>query len=400
MAKEEPLLILKDVSKIYKGGNAAISNINLTINKGDFICLIGTSGSGKTTTMRTLNRMIEPTSGEIIYKGQNIHKIDPVKLRKKIGYVIQNIGLIPHMNIYENVTIVPKLLKWPENKKQAKARELIKLVELPENFLERYPAELSGGQQQRIGVIRALAADQDLILMDEPFGALDPITREGLQELVKSLQEDLKKTIVFVTHDMDEALKLATNIVVMDEGKIVQAASPQELLRHPANEFVRKLIGEERMLQARADVTTAAQIMLKDPVSITLGRSLRSAIQLMRERRVDTLLVTDDEDHLKGYIDLESLALDSSNRRATSVSDILNTKIFRITTTTLIRNSADRILKQGLKYVPVVDQNNKLCGIVTRSALVDMVYDIIWGEKNDTAAPTSPALKQGGAQDA
>ncbi len=193
MAKEEPLLILKDVSKIYKGGNAAISNINLTINKGDFICLIGTSGSGKTTTMRTLNRMIEPTSGEIIYKGQNIHKIDPVKLRKKIGYVIQNIGLIPHMNIYENVTIVPKLLKWPENKKQAKARELIKLVELPENFLERYPAELSGGQQQRIGVIRALAADQDLILMDEPFGALDPITREGLQELVKSLQEDLKK---------------------------------------------------------------------------------------------------------------------------------------------------------------------------------------------------------------
>ncbi|WP_057895897.1 ABC transporter ATP-binding protein, partial [Liquorilactobacillus oeni] len=261
MAKKEPILILKNVNKVYKGGNTAISNINLTIQKGDFICLIGTSGSGKTTTMRTINRMIEPTNGEIIYKGQNIRKVDPVKLRKKIGYVIQNIGLIPHMNIYENVTIVPKLLKWSEEKKRAKAKELIKLVELPEEFLDRYPSELSGGQQQRIGVIRALAADQDLILMDEPFGALDPITREGLQELVKNLQENLGKTIIFVTHDMDEALKLSTKIVVMDEGKVIQVGSPQELLRNPANDFVKKLIGEERLLQARADVTTADQII-------------------------------------------------------------------------------------------------------------------------------------------
>ncbi|MDN2453836.1 betaine/proline/choline family ABC transporter ATP-binding protein [Lactobacillus sp. UCMA15818] len=384
MTKDEPILIFKDVSKVYRGDNVAVEHVNISINKGEFVCFIGTSGSGKTTIMRTINRMLEPSSGEIIFNGQNIKKLDAVNLRKKIGYVIQSIGLIPHMNIYQNITIVPKLLKWPENKKKAKAKELIKLVELPESYLKRYPSELSGGQQQRVGVIRALAANQDLILMDEPFGALDPITRENLQELVMYLQQQLGKTIIFVTHDMDEALKLATKIVVMDEGKVIQDASPNELLNHPVNDFVRKLIGEERLIQARADITTAEQIMLKDPVSITPGKSLGNAIQIMREKHVDTLLVTDDDNHLKGYIDISSFA--SHYNRSNSVSDILNTKIFKINTDTLIRDSADRILKQGLKYAPVVDKDNKLQGIVTRSALVNMVYDIIWGNADNAEA--------------
>ncbi|KRM04525.1 MAG: betaine/proline/choline family ABC transporter ATP-binding protein [Liquorilactobacillus ghanensis] len=388
MEKTTPMVEFKDIAKIYHN-NTAVEKVNLKVNHGDFVCLIGTSGSGKTTTMRMINRMLEPTSGEVFLNGKNIKEFDPVKLRRKIGYVIQNIGLIPHMTIYENITLVPKLLKWPEEKKREQAKKLIRLVELPTDFLDRYPGELSGGQQQRIGVIRALAAEQDIILMDEPFGALDPITRESLQDLVKDLQEKLGKTVVFVTHDMDEALKLATKVVVMDHGNIIQQASPTELLNHPANDFVKKLIGEERLIQARADITTAQQIMLKDPVSITLGQPLKSAVSLMRKRRVDTLLVTDDDGYLKGYLDLADL---NKYNRVTSVSDIMITRLFKIYTDTLIRNSAERILKQGLRYVPVIDHQGKLCGIVTRSSLVDMVYDIIWGgseaEKDESADST------------
>ncbi|KRL03556.1 betaine/proline/choline family ABC transporter ATP-binding protein [Liquorilactobacillus capillatus] len=389
MPEKNPIVTFKDIEKVYRGGNVAIEHVNLTINQGDFVCFIGRSGSGKTTAMRMINRMLEPSGGVILYNGEDIHKTDAVKLRRQIGYVIQNIGLMPHMTIYENITLVPKLLKWPEEKRRKKAEELIKLVELPEDFLERYPSELSGGQQQRVGVIRALAADQDLILMDEPFGALDPITRESLQELVKHLQEKLGKTVVFVTHDMDEALKLATQIVVMDSGHVIQNATPSEILQHPANSFVEELIGEDRLMQARADVTTVSEIMLKNPVSITPGRSLVEAIRLMRKRRVDTLLVTDDDNYLKGYIDIETL--DKSYRHATSVSDILNTKIFYVVDDTLLRDTVDRILKRGLKYVPVVDHAGKLRGIVTRAAIVDMVYDTIWGDSD--AEEGAPGLE-------
>ena len=281
MPEEQPMVLFKDVEKVYRGGNVAVEHINLEIHKGDFVCLIGTSGSGKTTTMRMINRMLEPSGGQILFNGKDIHKIDAVKLRRQIGYVIQNIGLMPHMTIYENITIVPKLLKWPEEKRREKAKELLDLVELPEDYLDRYPSELSGGQQQRIGVIRALAANQDLILMDEPYGALDPITREALQELIKNLQEKLGKTVVFVTHDMDEALKLATKIVVMDHGHIIQNSTPTELLTHPANKFVENLVGQDRLVQARADVTTVEQIMLKNPAAITPGKSLAEAILLI-----------------------------------------------------------------------------------------------------------------------
>lgn len=387
MGSEQPIVQYKDINKIYHGGNVAVEHINLTINQGDFVCLIGTSGSGKTTTMRMINRMLEPTGGTILFNGEDIHKQDPVSLRRKIGYVIQNIGLMPHMTIYENITIVPKLLKWSDEKRREKAEELMKLVELPDELLDRYPTELSGGQQQRIGVIRALAANQDLILMDEPFGALDPITRESLQELIKELQTKLHKTVVFVTHDMDEALKLATKIIVMDKGHIIQDATPAELLQHPVNQFVRDLIGEERLIQARADVTTVGAIMLKNPVSITPGKSLSDAIALMRKRRVDTLLVTDDNDHLKGFIDIESL--NDNYSQSASVADIMQTKIFYVQETALLRDTVDRILKRGLKNVPVVDENDRLRGIVTRTALVDMVYDTIWGSANNDA-PIDP----------
>lgn len=376
---KDPVIEFKEVNKIY-GDNVAVKHINLKIMAGEFVCLIGTSGSGKTTILRMINRMLKPSNGKIFIKGEEISDLNPVQLRRKIGYVIQNIGLMPHMTIYENITLVPKLLKWSEDKKKAKAKELIKLVELPEDFLDRYPYELSGGQQQRIGVVRALAADQDIILMDEPFGALDPITREGLQDLVKSLQEKTGKTIVLVTHDMDEALKLATKIVVMDKGHMVQQANPTELLRHPATAFVKKMIGEDRLIQARADVTPVKNIMLKDPVSIAPDKSLDDAISLMRQKRVDSLLVTDKDNKLLGMIDVESL--NNNYKQNLVVADILNKISFYLEEDQLLRDTAHRILKRGLKYVPVIDKEWHLKGIVTRSSLVDMLYDIIWGNQD------------------
>lgn len=386
------MIEFQNVSKIYKGNKKAVSDMNLLFGDGEFVCFIGTSGSGKTTAMRMINRMIEPTSGKILIDGKDIMTENPVDLRRSIGYVIQNIGLLPHMTIRDNITLVPKLLKWPEEERNEIAERLIKLVELPKEMLDRYPNELSGGQQQRIGVIRALAADQNIILMDEPFGALDPITRDSLQDFVKELQEKMGKTIVFVTHDMDEALKLATKIVVMSHGKVVQCDTPENILRNPANDFVRELIGEERLMHSQQDFITVGEVMMKRAISITPEKSLSQAIRLMREKRVDTLLVVDGNNVLKGFIDVESI--NDKRGYSTSVGDIMELDVFYIKQTALLRDAIQRILKRGLKYVPVVDDNKKLVGILTRSSLVDMVYDTIWGEEDSSSEDETPVEKE------
>ncbi len=373
------MIEFQHVSKFYKGGKVAVDDINLSFDKGEFICFIGTSGSGKTTSMRMLNRMTDPSKGKILIDDQDIQKINPVELRRQIGYVIQNIGLMPHMTIRENIVLVPKLLKVPVEERNKIAEKMIDLVELPREMLDRYPNELSGGQQQRIGVVRALAANQDIILMDEPFGALDPITRDSLQDLVKDLQERLGKTIVFVTHDMDEALKLANKIAIMSEGKVIQFDTPDNILRHPANEFVEELIGEDRLLQAKPDFTTVDEVMLNSAITITPEKSLQEAIKLMREKRVDTLLVVDNSHVLKGFIDVETL--DQQRGKASSVGDILNKDVFFVQKTALLRDALQRILKRGLKYVPVVDEQKRVVGILTRASLVDIVYDVIWGDE-------------------
>ncbi|WP_455428733.1 betaine/proline/choline family ABC transporter ATP-binding protein [Lactiplantibacillus pentosus] len=379
-------LTMEHLNKTYPGGKVAVEDFNLEIEKGEFVCFIGTSGSGKTTTMRMINRMLSQTSGTIKLNGKDISQIDPVKLRRQVGYVIQNIGLMPHMTIRDNITLVPRLLKWPQEKMNERAKKMIKLVELPEDYLDRYPSELSGGQQQRIGVVRALAADQDLVLMDEPFGALDPITRESLQDLVKDLQERLGKTFVFVTHDMDEALKLATRIVIMDGGKIMQIDTPDGILRHPANEFVENLIGKDRLIQARPSITTVGQVMLKDPIATTPGKSLTVALRQMHDKRVDSLLVTDEAGILKGVIGIEDV--DYNFNSATSVGDIMKTDLFYVQSNSLIRDTVERILKRGLKNIPVVDDQHRLVGIVTRATLVDIVYDALWGDEDEDEVKT------------
>ncbi|MFD1465489.1 betaine/proline/choline family ABC transporter ATP-binding protein [Lapidilactobacillus mulanensis] len=372
------LLTMTHLNKIY-GNNKAVDDFNLEVEKGEFICFIGTSGSGKTTTMRMINRMLHQTSGTIKINGQDIAKMDPVNLRRKIGYVIQNVGLMPHMTIRDNITLVPKLLKWSDEKRAQKAIEMINLAELPVEYLDRYPAELSGGQQQRIGVVRALAADQDIILMDEPFGALDPITRESLQDMVKDLQERLGKTFIFVTHDMDEALSLATRIVIMSHGKQVQVDTPDNILRHPANDFVESLIGQDRLIQARPSITTVGQVATK-AVSARESQTLHEALGEMHTKRVDTLLVTDDEGVLRGFVGIEQINQYFRSNKA--IGDIMDTKIFYVKENSVIRDTVERILKRGFRNVPVIDEDHHLVGIVTRATLVDMVYDALWGESD------------------
>ncbi|MCT1175403.1 betaine/proline/choline family ABC transporter ATP-binding protein [Pediococcus pentosaceus] len=382
------LLEMSHLSKVYPGNKVVVDDFNLDVEKGEFICFIGTSGSGKTTTMRMINRMLKQSSGTIKINGQDIAKMDPVKLRRKIGYVIQNIGLMPHMTIRENITLVPKLLKWSEEKRNKRAKEMIKLVDLPEDFLDRYPSQLSGGQQQRIGVVRALAADQDIILMDEPFGALDPITREDLQDLVKDLQERLGKTFIFVTHDMDEALRLSSRIVVMTGGKQVQVDTPENILRKPANDFVANLIGQDRLIQAKPSITTVGQVANK-PVSIAIDQPVVRALDIMHSRRVDTLLVTDAEQHLKGVVSIEKI--NEYYHSGKTVDEIMDPNVFYVNENSIIRDTVDRILKRGLRNVPVVDNDRKLVGIVTRATLVDIVYDALFTDDRITTDSSTDA---------
>lgn len=369
------MIEFKNVTKLYPNGKKAVDNISLEFNTGEFIVFIGTSGSGKTTSMRMINRMIEPTEGEILIDGENIQKKNAVELRRKIGYVIQQIGLMPHMTIYENIVLVPKLLGWPEERQKSTAEDLIKRVDLPTEFLDRYPSELSGGQQQRIGVIRALAADQNIILMDEPFGALDPITRDALQELVKHLQQEMGKTVVFVTHDMDEALKLADRIVIMQEGKVVQFDTPDNILANPANEFVEDFIGEERLTQAQTNLKTVDQIMNRRVITMEAGNSLADAIKLMRSERVDNLFIVDIDNKLLGILSVE--IIERNRRRNVTVDEVMEEVLF-VREGTLVRDALQRILILGYKNIPVVSEDDHLLGLITRASIVDIVYDSIW----------------------
>ena len=250
--RSDDVIRFDNVTKVYPDGTEALKGVTVTIPTHKLTAVIGPSGCGKTTLMRMINRLEIPTSGEVFIDEQAVSERDEVELRRSIGYVIQRIGLIPHMTIEENIAIVPEMLGWEKDRISARVDELLELVDLDsKTFRTRYPFELSGGQQQRVGVSRALASDPNIILMDEPFSALDPISREQLQDELRKLQRKIQKTIVFVTHDMDEALEIADEIIIMRDGQIEQMATPEELIEHQATDFVRDFIGQDRIARRR-----------------------------------------------------------------------------------------------------------------------------------------------------
>ncbi|MGT2785566.1 ABC transporter ATP-binding protein [Streptococcus merionis] len=252
------MIELKNISKSY-GEKTVVDQINLTINKGEFITILGTSGSGKTTTLKMINRLIEPSQGQIFFDGQDISQMDPVQLRRQIGYVVQQIGLFPHLTVADNIATVPKLLHWDKDRTDQRVTELLDLVQLPAaEYANSYPKALSGGQQQRVGVARALAADPNVMLFDEPFGAIDAITRGDLQEQLRQIHQTLSdKTFVFITHDIYEAFKLGTKVIIMDQGKVVQYDRPKTIIQNSSSDFVRKLIetarGQESLWETAYD---------------------------------------------------------------------------------------------------------------------------------------------------
>ncbi|GAA0338241.1 ABC transporter ATP-binding protein [Oceanobacillus oncorhynchi subsp. oncorhynchi] len=270
------MITFKDITKTYPDGTTAVDQFNLTVEKGEFMTLIGPSGCGKTTTMKMINRLIDPSAGTIYINEKPVSDYSIDALRWNIGYVLQQIALFPHMTVQENIQVVPELLKWKKGEKEKRTDELLEMVGLdPSIFKKRYPSELSGGQQQRIGVIRALAADPDIVLMDEPFSALDPISREQLQMDIDKLQKEIKKTIVFVTHDMDEALKMSDRICLMKEGGVVQCGSPEQLMKHPKNDFVEEFIGNRKS----AWLTSVQEVMKKE-IPAARDRELENVVTI------------------------------------------------------------------------------------------------------------------------
>lgn len=258
------MIKLEKLTKIFKtpGGDVtAVDNVDMHVTEGEICVLLGASGCGKTTTLKMVNRLITPTSGKIYVNGKDVTQMDVVALRRSIGYVIQQIGLFPNMTVEENITLVPRLLKWDRTACRKRAEELLELVALdPALFLKRYPKELSGGQQQRIGVVRALAADPPVMLMDEPFGAIDPINRKSIQDEFLELQKKIRKTILLVSHDIDEALRMADKIAIFSQGRLIQFDTPNMLLARPANDFVREFLGGDTMLR-RMGLISVSDVM-------------------------------------------------------------------------------------------------------------------------------------------
>lgn len=367
------MIEIKNIVKTV-GEKVILDDISLTIESGSFVTLIGPSGCGKTTTLKLLNKLIEPTSGEIYIDKKPISKEDPIKLRRNIGYVIQNIGLFPHLTIKENMELIPKLKGEKSEEEISKTTEkLVKMVGLnPDEFLYKYPTELSGGQQQRIGVIRAIATDAEIILMDEPFSALDPITRTQLQEWLYELQQELKKTIIFVTHDMDEALKLADKICIMKDGKIQQYDTPENLLKHPANDFVRDFIGSDRLWNV-PEYIKAKDIMIKNPIKAIETRTVIQAMEIMRTNKVDSILVTDKNNLLVGILTIKEL-------RQNGIQDyyiykVMNKNPLFIYEDCNLIEILDMMNKEKIGHVPVVSRGGQLVGLITRSSLLTVLSE-------------------------
>jgi osmoprotectant transport system ATP-binding protein len=358
------MISLRGVSKRFPGSAApAVRDFTLEVREGELVALVGPSGSGKTTILRMINRLIEATSGTIEVAGTDVLRQDPVELRRGIGYVIQSVGLMPHRTVAQNIATVPELVGWDPERIARRVRELAGLFRLDDELLDRYPAELSGGQRQRVGVARAVAVDPPVMLMDEPFAAVDPIVRARLQDEFQEIQRTLRKTIVFVTHDIDEAIKMADRIAILNVGAILeQFATPEEILRHPANDFVQQFVGAERGLKRLAlvrvadiDVEAGPVVSPEDPVS--------EAHQAMEKFGFDWASVIRDGE-LLGWVDAEALQGKQTVGEATA-------RRFSayVTANDSLRQALDSIVTSRTNVAVVAEEGQRYLGILTLERL-------------------------------
>lgn len=366
---------LKNLRKVFDENFVAVNDINCTFEDKTLTVLIGPSGCGKTTTMKMINRLIERSGGDILFNGTSIDEMNRIQLRRSIGYVIQEIGLFPHMTIYENIAVVPRLLKWKEDKIRKRIDELLDLVNLdPKINAPKYPSQLSGGQKQRVGVARGLAADPDILLMDEPFGAIDPINREKLQDGFLEIQQEIHKTIIFVTHDIREAIKIGDRIVILDRGNIVQYDDTMNVIHNPKNQFVEDLLGADRGLKG-LELIRIKDNYDTDYFSFNKEKNItvQEALDKFKEQHRTFGFVVDGQDRLEGYVTRKGL------EKAEDKSQPITPHIRETTT---IRPQANLMEALSMMFttsitsVPVINDREKLLGVIRFRELLDKVEEI------------------------
>ncbi|MHB8075785.1 betaine/proline/choline family ABC transporter ATP-binding protein [Desulfosporosinus fructosivorans] len=366
------MIELKQITKQYPGqAMPAVEQLSLSIPEGEICVLVGPSGCGKSTILRMINRMIEPTSGSVTIKGENVSKTDSDQLRMGIGYVIQQIGLLPHRTIAENIAIVPRLYKWPKEKIAKRVDELIVMMGLDlEKTRGKYPSQLSGGQMQRVGVARAMAVDPPIMLMDEPFGAVDPIARTHLQDELLRLQKEIKKTIVFVTHDINEAIKMGDNIAIFDAGKLVQFGTPEEILTNPKNSFVENFIGHDRVVK-KLSLYRVDEAM--QPVKCLVREAeLLSAGQMMKDAGAEVAFVLNEVGKRLGHLTLAEFEECPDGLEALR-KKVLRTETAFVQATTSLPDALSLLLEFDSDYLGILE-GKELCGVLSFKDIRRHVY--------------------------
>ena len=370
------MLRFDHVSLSY-GSQKILNDLCFEIEEGQFAVLIGPSGCGKTTTLKMINRLIQPDTGKIYLNEEDITSKDKVELRRHIGYVIQQIGLFPNMTVAQNICVVPKLLKYSKEQCDQIVRDMLAMVEMPyEQYANKYPSEMSGGQQQRIGILRALAASPPIVLMDEPFSALDPMTRRSLQQEVKGLQQKLHKTFIFVTHDMAEALDLADVIIFMDHGNIVQMAPPEEMLAHPASGQIQDFLGNFIDTHAQKELT-AADFMRSGVSTVSARRGVNECVSKMQRRNVDTLIVVDDQDRYQGTVSIADIRL--TGHVVKTIEPLIRCNTPTIHTGDSAKDCFDLLISSGAPYLIVLNEEEKVDGIITKTSMTSAMAEQLWG---------------------
>lgn len=365
------MIKIEHVSKSYKD-KLVLRDISLTVEDNEFIVIIGSSGCGKTTFLKLINKLLPLDSGNIIINGRSIREMRGTILRRKIGYVLQDGGLFPHLTVKENLELVLKIGDMPKEKRNNRIFELMDMVNMdPKIYGNSYPCQLSGGQRQRIGVARAFALDPDLILMDEPFSALDPLTREELQDEIVKLQKEYKKTVILVTHDMNEAIKCADKICVIEAGCVAQFAKPEEILKHPADDYVEKFVGRNR-LWGNPSYIQASDIMSLKPIHLSKDRTALQALQTMRKNGINSVLVTAAGPGriLEGVVWLEDLKKLDDRKMGLRLSEVLSKEYRFVFEDTTLQEIIDRIDYNKSGIIPVLNRRRELKGFLTRSILL------------------------------